>query len=87
MEDQLKVDPTGVLSKFWIEQRRMLKKHTQKRWDPEVNERTIYVCTVSNVNQYVCERERDRYYGTVCSCGYVWVTPSSTIYDPTKEVS
>ena len=36
MEDQLNVDPTGVLSNFWLEQRRMLKKHKQKRWNPEV---------------------------------------------------
>ena len=34
---QMEVDPSGMLALFWQEQRKMLGKSVQTRWNPDVS--------------------------------------------------
>ena len=36
IEKQMKLDPTGLLTTMWAEQRRMLERKKQTRWNPKV---------------------------------------------------
>lgn len=87
VENQLKLDPTGTLSSFWIEQRRMLNKHQQKRWNPQVIMIMIMMwlyCSILILEYY---RQMIFLYKQVLRyCLFMWIRLGNSKFENLREV-
>ena len=49
LEKQMRMDPTGLLTTMWVEQRRMLERKKQTRWNPKVTHTCVYACMYAHM--------------------------------------